>query len=131
MHHISFSNLCYYVFVIYIFGINLYTVSSLSHWTPCPKPTKKGNFRDWSLAVPAIFVITHKRWWRTTGSGLPIPSSRAWFFPYSCASSDFPGLLQCPERLDPCVTMYSRSRWTKFTDTLKQRPMMWFKIIQN
>jgi len=34
---------------------------SRSHWTPYPKPSKKGNFRDWSLTVPAIFIITHTR----------------------------------------------------------------------
>jgi hypothetical protein len=34
---------------------------SFPHWTPCPKPSKKGNFRDQSLTVPAVFIIMHTR----------------------------------------------------------------------
>jgi hypothetical protein len=56
---------------------NIYTISFLEStsaqlfsfplWTPCPYPSKEGNFRDWSLAVPALFVITPTR----DGGNLP------------------------------------------------------------
>jgi hypothetical protein len=32
-----------------------------SHWNQCPESRNKGNYRNWSLSVPTIFVITQNR----------------------------------------------------------------------
>jgi hypothetical protein len=40
---------------------------SLSATSPCPQPSKQGNFKACSLTVPTIFVITHM----TDGGTLP------------------------------------------------------------
>jgi len=100
----SLTNVTLFRNIFYFVELTSTWLLSFSHKTPCPEPSKKGSARDWSLAVPTIFITMHTR----DGGKLPdqvprLPSSRDWFFPYSDASSDISGLAQINERLDSCV----------------------------
>jgi len=79
-----------------------------SHWTPSPVPSKKGNFRDWFLAVPTIFVITNKRDGGTLPDRVPELRVRVPNVPSpNVSGSDIPGPSQSTEGLGPCDTTVS------------------------
>ena len=105
-HH-SFSNHYNNFFVIYFpfhfLELTYIRLLPFSHWTPSPVPSKKGNFRAWSLTVPKIFIITHTRDGVTLQDRVPgLPSSSTRFLSHSVARSDIPGLAHSTEGLGRC-----------------------------
>jgi len=68
-----------------------------------PNLVSKVIFRNWSLAVSTIFVITHTRDGVTLQDRVPgLPSSSTRFLSHSVARSDIPGLAHSTEGLGRC-----------------------------
>jgi hypothetical protein len=92
--------------ISYILELTYTWVLSFPQWNPWPQPSKKGNIKDWSLTVPAIFIIMHTRDGGTLPAQVPGLWVQAWIFPFSGTRCDIPGLTQSTERRVSHVLLY-------------------------
>jgi hypothetical protein len=124
------------------FGINFINrCPFLSHWTPCPDPSKEGDSKGLISCISYnICYYSHARRCHPTGSGPRTPNSSTRFPSYSVAVCEAPGPAHSTEGLGPCdtetlVQFCTISLWTPKLKHLKVRilrnftPQLLFMII--